>query len=151
MEWKRVKGLNEEMRARGKNEARQLHVICPKYHVSDDLLQKRQVIYKYMLASLSSPSSPPWLLNSQVINKQICTSNVYPSVFVTNVTAKLILIDPLRKYSVQPLCLCRCLHKQPLPNSDLAYFSNMCNFRETDVNTSLYLMSAPTCRRFPWP
>ena len=54
-------------------------------------------------------------------------------------------------YSVQPLCLCRCLHKQPLPNSDLAYFSNMCNFRETDVNTSLYLMSAPTCRRFRWP
>ena len=67
---------------------------------------------------------------------------------MTRLTAKLILIDPLRKYSVQPLCLCRCLYKQPLPNSELAYFSNMCNFRETDVNTSLYFMSALTCRRF---
>ena len=69
----------------------------------------------------------------------------------TVITAKLISIDPLREYSVQPLCLYRYLYKQPLPNLELAYFSNMCNFRESDVNTSLYLMSAPTCRRFRWP
>ena len=66
-------------------------------------------------------------------------------------TAKLILIDPLREYSVQPLCLCWCLYKQPLPNLELAYFSNMCDFREADMNTSLYLMSAPMCRHFQWP
>ena len=66
-------------------------------------------------------------------------------------TAKLILIDPLRKYSVQPLCLCWCLYKQPLPNLELAYFSNMCDFREADVNTGLYLMSAPMCQRLRWP
>ena len=67
------------------------------------------------------------------------------------ITAKLISIDPFRKYSVQPLCLCRCLYKQPLLNSELAYFSNMCDFREADVNTSLYSMSTPTCRRVRWP
>ena len=33
-------------------------------------------------------------------------------------TAKLILIDLLREYSVQPLCLYRCLYKQPLPKGD---------------------------------
>ena len=28
---------------------------------------------------------------------------------------------------------------------------SMCDFREADVNTSIYLMSAPTCWRFRWP
>ena len=84
-------------------------------------------------------------LMSQLIN--ITWSCIEGIVF----PAKLISIDPLREYSVQPLCLYRCLYKQPLPNSELAYFSNMCDFREADVNTSVYSMSAPTCRCFRWP
>jgi hypothetical protein len=44
------------------------------------------------------------------------------------VTAKLISIDPLRKCSIQPLCLYRCLYKQALPNSEHAYSSNMYDF-----------------------
>ena len=47
---------------------------------------------------------------------------------VDQFTAKLISIGPLREYSVQPLCLCRYLYKQALPNSELAYSSNMCDF-----------------------
>jgi len=45
-----------------------------------------------------------------------------------HLTAKLTLIDPLHKYSIQPLCLCWCLYKQTLPNLEHAYSNNMCNF-----------------------
>ena len=83
-----------------------------------------------------------WLLRYRLCVKEF--------LYLSDFTAKLISIDPLREYSVQPLCLCRCLYKQPLPNSEFAYFGSMCNFREADIKTSLYLMSAPTCQGFQW-
>ena len=102
------------------------------------------VDHKCYPSSLASCSQDNWL------RAQPCV-NGHHSNPCFSVTAKLISIDPLREYNVQPLCLCRCLYKQPLPNSEFAYFSNMCNFREADIKTSLYLMSAPTCRRLQWP
>ena len=43
-------------------------------------------------------------------------------------TDKLISIDPLHEYSIQPLCSSWCLFKQALPESELAFSSNMCDF-----------------------
>ena len=63
---------------------------------------------------------------------ELSTADVKCIVQGRTMTAKLISIDPLREYSIQPLCLCWCLYKQPLPYSELAYFSNMFDFREAD-------------------
>ena len=63
---------------------------------------------------------------------ELSTADVKCIVQGRTMTAKLISIDPLCEYSIQPLCLCWCLYKQPLPYSELAYFSNMFDFREAD-------------------